>query len=341
MSIVNPVLVEVVRAGVVESRHRGALVVMAADGRMAHAVGDVARPVFPRSAIKPVQALPLVETGAADRFSVTDEELALACASHNGETDQVVKVRAWLARLGLSEDNLACGVHPSLSTDVALALAGGHVALGRAHNNCSGKHAGFLCTALHMGEPLAGYERADHAVQRRVAAAMEDMAGVRLSEQACGIDGCGIPACVTPLDALALAMARMTEFEKRPAAKRIFDAMTSHPHLVAGTGRSDTRIMAATQGRVATKIGAEGVHVAIIPMQGAPERGWGIALKIDDGAGRASDVAMANILNELNVLDDAARSALADVLVKPLVNTLGETVGGIRPGPGLAALRQA
>lgn len=330
MSNANPVLVEVTRGGAVESRHTGACAVMAADGRLVHGLGDVKCRVFPRSAIKPVQALPLIESGAADHFHVTEEEIALACASHNGEADHIVRVQAWLARLGLSADDLVCGGHPSLNPDVALRLAHDHVALGHVHNNCSGKHTGFLCTALHMGEPIAGYERAEHPVQRRVAAAMEDMAGVRLNMQDCGIDGCGIPACSLPLEALALAMARMTDTENRPAAKRIVRAMTAYPALVAGTGRADTRIMAACEGRVATKAGAEAVHIAIVP-----ERGWGIALKIDDGASRASDVAMVNTLNALDLLDAGARDALADVLLKPLINSLNEPVGSIRPGPGL------
>ncbi|MCR4376746.1 MAG: asparaginase [Rhodospirillales bacterium] len=326
----NPVLIEVTRGGAVESRHRGACVVMAADGRLVHGLGDVQRRVFPRSAIKPVQALPLIETGAAARFDVTDAEIALACASHNGEVEHVAAVRAWLARLGLDEADLACGAHPSINAQVALEMAQNGVTLGRAHNNCSGKHTGFLCTALHMNEPLAAYERADHPVQRRVARAMEEMTGVRLDMHACGIDGCGIPACAMPLDALALAMARMTDTVRRPAAARIIGAMMAYPGVVAGTDRADTHIMTVCAGRVASKAGAEGMHIAMVP-----ERGWGIALKIDDGAARASDVAMVNVLNALGLLDDDARVALAELLVKPLANTLGAIVGDIRSGPGL------
>lgn len=330
MNNANPVMVEVLRANAVESRHRGACAVVAVDGRLVHAIGDVERLVFPRSAIKPVQALPLIETGAADYFAVTDEEIALACASHNGETDHVVRVKAWLARLGLSESDLACGAHPSINVEVALQIARTGTTLDRAFNNCSGKHTGFLCTALHMNEPIKGYERADHPVQRRVKAAMEDMAGVHLSVEHCGTDGCGIPACTMPLSALARSMARMSDMENNVSAKRIFDAMTAYPHLVAGMERSDTRIMQACRGRVATKVGAEGMHTAIVP-----ERGWGIALKIDDGALRAGDVAIASVLDALGLLDAAAKEALADLLVKPLVNTLGETVGQVRAGPGL------
>lgn len=320
----NPVLVEVTRGGAVESRHLGACIVVDAAGRVVHAVGDVERMVFPRSAIKPVQALPLLETGAAEHYQITDAELALACSSHNGEANHVAGVKAWLARMDLGEADLACGIHPSLQMDVALDLARAGIALGRAHNNCSGKHAGFLCTALHMGEPLKGYERAEHPVQQRVKAAMERLSGVKLDAHACGVDGCGIPACAMPLSALARAMARMTEHP------RITRAMTTHPEMVAGSGRSDSRIMAALGGRVATKIGAEGVHVAIVA-----EGGLGIALKIDDGAGRASDVAMTNVLDKLGLLDATARELLADLLEKPLINTLGATVGTLRPGPGL------
>ena len=330
MNTGNPILVEVTRGVAVESRHSGACVVVDAAGGVVHSIGAVDQMVFPRSAIKPVQALPLIETGAAEHFNLTDQEIALATASHNGEAEHVAGVRAWLTRLGMSEADLACGVHPSLSLDVALGLARADVLLGRAHNNCSGKHAGFLTTALHKGEPLAGYVGADHPVQRRVADAMQDMAGVRLSAESCGIDGCGIPACSMPLRALARSMARMTDTQARPAAARIVRAMTAHPHLVAGTGRADTRIMQACAGRVASKIGAEGVHIAIVP-----EHGWGIALKIDDGAARASEIAMVNVLDQLGLLDAAARVALGDVLEKPLINTLGAPVGVVRPGPGL------
>lgn len=324
MNKTNPVLVEVTRGGAVESRHLGACMVVDAAGHILHAVGDVERMVFPRSAIKPVQALPLLETGAAEKFQVSDAELALACSSHNGEAIHVAGVQAWLARMGLSEADLACGVHVSLQMEVALDLARAGVTLGRAHNNCSGKHTGFLCTALHLGEPLQGYERAEHPVQQRVKAAMERLSGVKLDAHACGVDGCGIPACAMPLSALARAMARMTEH------KRIVQAMTAHPELVAGSGRSDSRLMTALGGRVATKIGAEGVHVAMVA-----DGGFGIALKIDDGAGRASDVAMTHVLDRLGLLDEAARVALADLLEKPLINTLGATVGTLRPGPGL------
>lgn len=329
MNKLNPTLVEVTRGGAVESRHLGACVIMDADGKTLHSIGDAKRLVFPRSAIKPVQALPLIETGAADHFGVTDEELALACASHNGEAEHVSRVRAWLNRMGLGQDDFACGVHNSLNIDVALDLARSGEENSRAHNNCSGKHTGFLCTAAFMKEPLDGYVKRDHPVQKRVAAAMEAMADVRLSDGACGVDGCGIPACSMPLEAIARAMARMTKPDHL-AAKRIVHAMASHPALVAGTGRSDTQIMAACGGRLVTKIGAEGVHIAIVP-----ERGIGIALKIDDGNARASDVAMTNVLDALGLLDDAAKSALADLLVTPLVNTLGETVGSIRPASAL------
>ena len=319
-----------------ESRHRGACAVVDANGALVQGIGDVDRLVFPRSAIKPVQALPLIETGAADHFALSDTELALACASHNGEAVQVAAVQAWLTRMGLSVADLACGIHPSLQPDIALALAANGTPLGRAHNNCSGKHTGFLATALHLDESLVGYEKARHPVQQRIKAVMEDLSGVALGNEACGVDGCGIPACAMPLRALALAMARMAgasdlTASRQAAARRIVQAMANNPLYVAGSGRSDTRIMAACGGRLATKIGAEGVHVAILP-----ERQWGIALKIDDGTTRASDCAMANVLDQLGMLGEAARKDLADLLVKPLINTLGEAVGEIRPAPGLS-----
>ncbi len=330
MTECNPVLVEVCRGGRTESRHRGACAVVAANGTLLRAWGDVERPVFPRSAIKPVQALSLIETGAADHFNLDGQEIALACASHNGEEYHHRRVLDWLARIGLSERDLECGPQDSIDPEVTAGRHRHHVTAGAAMNNCSGKHAGFLTTALHMGEPVAGYIRPDHPVQQRVTRIIEAMAGVSLSSSSLrGIDGCGIPTFALPLAALARAMAGMLADDlpepRRRAAARILGAMAAHPHCIAGTGRFDTRIIRQSGGRILTKTGAEGVHIAMIPAAGLA-----VALKIDDGARRASETAMITVLSGLGLLDDGMQEGLADLLEPELRNTLNEPVGRIR-----------
>ena len=220
------VAVEVVRGGRVESRHRVDACVVDATGATILAVGPVDVPVYPRSAVKPFQALPLVESGVADAFGVSDEELALACASHGGEPMHVERVAAWLARLGLQESDLACGPHPPLNAAAAAMLAEGRRPT-RLHNNCSGKHTGMLAACLHQGWPTAGYARPDHPLQRAIARELADLAG--LSELAApGTDGCSLPAFAMPLRALALAAARLATVA-RPALGRVGRAMRAHP----------------------------------------------------------------------------------------------------------------
>jgi len=334
MTSSNPVLVEVSRAGFVESRHRGACAVVDADGKLLQSWGDVDALVYPRSALKPIQALPLIESGAADRFGLGDEEVALACASHNSEPFHVERVTAWLHRIGLTVDDLECGLCESISLDVTKSMSRAREAFTRAHNNCSGKHAGFLSTALHMGEATQGYIGPDHPVQQRVTKAVEEMTGVSLSAAPCGSDGCGIPVFAFPLHALARGMARMMSDDlgdvRTAAARRVRAAMAACPQCVAGTKRFDTRVMSACKGEVLVKGGAEGVHIAMIP-----GRGLGIALKVDDGAIRASEQAMGCVLDGLGLLNGAAREQLSDLVEMPILSTLGVRVGELRKGPGL------
>src|SRR5436305_5892465 len=237
----NPVLVELVRGTLVESRHRGAVAVVDADGAAVLALGDVGQLVYPRSAVKPLQALPLIESGAADRFGFGDEEIALACASHGGEPAHVEVASRRLARAGLDAAALECGAHwPSYQPATqALARCGG--APSALHNNCSGKHAGFLCVACAAGVDHRGYVAADHFVQREVRAALESLTGVGLDEDVCGIDGCSIPTWAVPLERLALAFARFgtgrtLEQKRASAAARIRAACAAQPYYVAGIG---------------------------------------------------------------------------------------------------------
>jgi len=323
-----PVAVEVCRGGRVESRHRIALAVVDAQGVSRLAVGDPAMRIFPRSAFKPIQAIPLVESGAADAFRLDAAKLALACASHGGEPGHVETVTAWLDRLGLGVDDLACGAHlPSHApTAAAMQRAGEHPT--RAHNNCSGKHAGMLATAVHLAEPTAGYEVPGHPVQERVRAVLEAMAGETLPAPP-GIDGCGIPAWTVSLKGLAGMAARFADPadlapERRASVHRLAAAMRAEPWFVAGTGRLCTALMQAAPS-VLAKTGAEGVFWAALP-----ELGLGVALKVEDGAARAAEPALLAVLRALDAIDDRALGTLAEFAAPVLHNHAGDEVGVIR-----------
>ncbi|NQV46575.1 MAG: asparaginase [Rhodospirillaceae bacterium] len=330
----NPVLVEVTRGDGVESRHRGSIAVFDKSGKSIAAWGDITRPVLPRSAVKPLQALPLIETGAAEKFAISDAELALACSSHNSEPEHVDQIAAWLRRIGLSEANLECGPHRPMDEQASDALVRNGIQPTRLHNNCSGKHAGFLTTAVHLNEPTAGYASAGHPVQARLRRTLEEMGDCDLSAAPEGIDGCGIPVIAMPLSAIALALARMADPSgldpaRAIAARRIVAAMTTHPHLIAGRHRFDTTVMQAARGAIAVKTGAEGVHAAILP-----KLGLGVALKIDDGTRRAAEVTMAGVLRHLGALDDYMTGKLKETLEPGILNAAGEPVGGIRMAKG-------
>ena len=244
----NPVVVEATRGALVESAHRGAGAVVDADGRVLMSFGDAERRVYPRSAIKALQALPLVASGAVDRLGLSDKEIALACASHSGSEDHVATARGMLAKAGHDERALECGAHWPLGEDEARALARSGRTPTALHNNCSGKHAGFVCLSCAMGVDPKGYVAPDHPVQREVAASIEAMTGARLSEEMRGVDGCAIPTYAVPLVALARGFARLgtghgLSQDRRKAAARIRAAVAAHPLTVAGRGRFDTEIM--------------------------------------------------------------------------------------------------
>jgi L-asparaginase II len=327
----RPLLVEVTRGDMVESRHAVAFAAVDAAGRRVAWRGEVEAPVYARSAVKGLQALPLLETGAADRWGLSDAEIALACASHSGEPRHVETVLAWLERMGLSAADLECGSHLPYHEPSAAALIRAGKSPSAAHNNCSGKHAGFLATARHKGEPTKGYIAADHPVQRRVTRALEEVCGADLGRAPVGIDGCGIPTIGIPLEKLALGMARLADpaglpDERRAAAERIRRAVAAEPFMVAGSGRFCTEVMAETGPAAFVKTGAEGVYCAALP-----EQGVGIALKAADGAGRGAEAAMAHLLMRFGVLEDAGRRrALAARLKPSLFNRAGRVVGEIR-----------
>jgi L-asparaginase II len=325
----NPILVEVLRGPLVESSHRGAVAIADADGTMVLAIGDVAKPVFPRSAIKALQALPLVESGAADRYSFGDEELALACASHGGEPAHVAGVARMLATAGLDSSALRCGVHWPISQAAAFALARTDVPLAL-HNNCSGKHAGFLCVACVMDIDREEYWRPQHPVQREVRAVLEDFTGAVVEQECCAIDGCSVPTWAVPLESLAHGFAKFGTGHgllpaRASAAARLRQACAQKPWHVAGTGRFCTEIMQLFGARVFVKTGAEGVYCGALPQQGL-----GIAIKCDDGAGRAAQAIMAALIARFLPLEPAERAALRPFTQPVLHNWNGIEVGEVR-----------
>jgi L-asparaginase II len=337
----DPVLVQVTRGGRVESRHQGAIAILDADGGVHTVLGDIDRPVFPRSAVKSIQALPLVESGAADAVGFGEKELALACSSHSGEPAHVALAASMLQRAGLDGTALECGAHWPSRQDVTIELARSGAAPTALHNNCSGKHSGFLSVCSHCGVDHHGYVRMDHRLQDMVRDALEGVTGAPHGLDNSGTDGCSIPTYAIPLKSMALGFARMATGvrfgpKRAAAAKRLFAACMAEPFYVAGTDRACTKIMTAGKGRVFVKTGAEGVYCAAVP-----ELGLGIALKCDDGAGRASETVVCAVLAHL-LRDDAELSGKLANLAQPVLrNWNGIEVGGIRPVFTLATAREA
>lgn len=334
----DPALVEVTRGGMVESVHRGSLAVVDADGGLVLSLGDIERPVFPRSAVKGFQALVMMESGAPEKFDLTSAEIALACASHSGEPRHAEAAEFMLKKANRSAKCLECGAHWPLGEKAALALAKTGKEPSALHNNCSGKHAGFICAAVALDEDAdtTGYINASHPIQRAVAGALESMCKVRLDEGTFGIDGCSIPTWAIPLKNIAHGFARFgagadIEPQRGRAIRRIRQAVAAEPFMVAGTGRFDTKIMEVLRERAFTKTGAEGVFCAALP-----EVGLGVALKIDDGATRAAEVVMASLLKRFLELTDTERAAIDGAINVHMKNWNGKAVGELRPSAALA-----
>lgn len=322
------VVIEVTRGPVVESRHEGIAAIVQPDGAVVASWGDIDSLILPRSANKPIQAMAFVESGAVERFGLGNEHIALACASHSGEKRHVETVQAWLAKVGLSETDLECGTHaPRLQGTIEELARAGRMPTP-AFNNCSGKHSGFLTTAVTYGEPTKDYIKYNHPVQRRLREIMTDLCGTDANAFPYGTDGCGIPTLATPLKSLARAMASMADPSRlsnkhAEAAGRIRAAISAEPFMMAGTGRFCTRINAALPGVAQIKTGAEGVFCGMLPTLGL-----GIAIKMWDGAARAAEVAMASLLGHLGVLPAGQRE---EIMHPPVKNVAGLLVGEMRP----------
>lgn len=345
----NPVLVEAWRGNAVESFHAGALAVLDADGAVRLALGDIDRPVFPRSAVKALQALPLVESDAAERLQLNDDELALACASHSGEPPHVRTAAGMLAKAGVDAGVLECGAHWPYREPRMREMAARGETPTPLHNNCSGKHAGFVCLAcalmgwndsgIELRRYVKGYVAPAHPVMREVSDALQATTGFDLATAARGTDGCSIPTYAIPLRHLALAFARFgSGAGLRPghtrAAARLREAVARSPFMVGGTDRFDTVVMQRLGPRVFCKVGAEGMYCAALPQQGL-----GVAIKVDDGNNaRAAEVTMAAVIEAFVALgaDDAA--LLRERSDVPLRNWNGIEVGALRAS---AALRRS
>lgn len=330
--MIEPVpFTEIWRGDFLESVHHGHAVVAHFGGDIVASWGDADAVILPRSSCKMLQALPLIETGAARKFSLTAEQLALSCASHQGAPEHTARVTAWLSGLGLDEYDLRCGPQPPGDMATRHAMIKSNDSPCQIHNNCSGKHAGFLTLAKYLN---AGPEYVDptHPVQKLVREAFEDMTDI--PSPGFAIDGCSAPNFATTITGLARAMAKMSNpaglgAARSTAAQQLVNAMRAHPSLVAGTTRACTELMLAMNNRTVVKTGAEGVYVAILP-----DRQIGVALKIVDGTTRASESAMAAILVRLGVLDPNHPAAIKRLRPK-ILNRRKQDTGAMEPSTTL------
>ena len=320
--------VVVTRGALIESRHRVHAIAMDASGNTLAEANDATIVTHWRSCAKPFQIMPLLESGGFDELGWGDDELALSCGSHGGEPEHVALARSMLASIGMEEGDLACGPHEPLASRGQKLLREAGQRPSRLHNNCSGKHSAMLALARKAGWPTVGYERDDHPVQRACLAEVSNWTGVAESEIVCAVDGCGVVVFALPLSAMALAYARLADAARRSPSvpSRIVNAMQTRPFLLGGSDRFDSMLIEATEGRVVSKIGAEGVHSIAIVAEGI-----GIALKVEDGAMRAQFPAVIRVLQHYGALPHEVPPRLAEFAHRTLRNTRGEVVGEVRP----------
>ena len=331
--VLQPVpMAEIWRGDFLESVHMGHAVICDAAGDIVQAWGDPDQVILPRSSSKMIQALPLIESGAAAAAGLSMDQLALSCASHNSAAIHTDRVAAWLAALGLGDDDMRCGAHAPKDIEARNALIRADEKPCQMHNNCSGKHAGFLTLNKHIGGGTE-YNEVDHPVQKAVLEAFEDLTNA--TSPGYGIDGCSAPNFATTMHGFARAMAFFAAASedgssvRERAAATLVQAMATFPELVAGEGRACTELMRAMEGRVAIKTGAEAVYIAIIP-----ELKLGVAVKIADGSTRAAECAIAAILVKLGVLEPNHPATLKRMNA-PIINCNALTTGYIRPASQL------
>ena len=329
-----PPLVELARAGLTESLHRGAVAVCTPDGMRVKGVGHPAMPTFLRSTAKPLQALPVLTSGAAQRYGISASELACMCGSLNGEDFQVEAVRSILDKAGVAAEALDCGIHRPSHRPTAQALSARGEKPTCLHNNCAGKHAAMLLLCAHLGYPLEGYTLPSHPVQRLMLETVAQLCRYPAEQIGVGIDGCGVPVFRLPLIALAGAYARLAAPAQAglepglvEAIETLMRACLEHPGMIAGSGRLCTRVMEAAPGQVLAKTGAEGSYALALP-----GLGWGVALQIEDGASRALAPAVCEVLHQLGVLGhEALEGPLADLHHPVVTNHRGEEAARLNP----------
>lgn len=325
----STVVAHVTRGPLVESLHRGDIAVCGPDGRLVAHAGDPEKVTYMRSSAKPVQALAVVLSGAADRFGLDSRELAVTCASHDAEEIHVGTVHSILAKLGLGDDALQCGIHPPLNGKAARALIAAGVQPGPVHNNCSGKHSGMLATALALGAPIEGYLSPDHPVQVLNRRLVAEFSGVAPDRLIIGVDGCGVPVFGLPLRGMAQAFARLAAPETlRPeltaAVRRVVSAMQANPVLIEGTGKFTSRLIEVGGGRLVAKSGAEGVFCA-----GSLPRALGLAVKGEDGSSRALPPVVLRAMEQAGLIGEAELEELSAFRAPAVRNNRGEAVGQI------------
>jgi L-asparaginase II len=329
----GPPLVEVTRGEEVESLHRGVVVVVDGSGRVVKGIGESDFVTFLRSAAKPLQLIPLLESGAVERFGFNDRELAVMAGSHNGEDIHLQTVSGILAKIGLSAEALHCGIHYPLDSATSQRLREAKEEPSVLHNNCSGKHAAMLALARHKGHPIEGYEMAGHPMQQAILQTIADFAGMEPQAVIVAVDGCGAPTFALPMWRAALAYARLVDPRhfpppRREACRRVVQAMRFHPEMVGGsTGRLETELMRLKPKTFVAKAGAEGYFALGISRE---ERGWGIALKMEDGSSRGREPVVIETLYQLGLLNRGDLERLS-VYYRPLVkNRHGQVVGEVR-----------
>jgi L-asparaginase II len=327
----NPSLADVYRKDIIESCHRGSVIVVNHLGETVFFLGDVERDIYPRSSLKFFQAIPLVESGAADHFQLSDAEIALACSSHNAENIHTSAVQTWLNRMDLDIEDLENGPDMPQYEEAAFDLVRKNIKPTRVHQNCSGKHAGMLALAKFLAKGTHGYSEHAHGAQRAWMKTLSKLVDLDVENLPWERDGCGMPAIYMPMKQLALGCALFANpetvgGERGKAMQRIIQALQSNPVMVAGTDRCCSDVISATNGSVLVKTGAEAVYIAVLP-----EQGLGVALKIDDGSSRGSEVALGAVLSQLGAIDDKAAALLTKHFSPEITNSQGKVTGKVVP----------
>jgi len=333
----SKILAEVIRGETVESIHRGHLIVVSGDGETIARLGNPETVTFFRSSAKPFQVISFLTSGAADEFGFTEKEIALACGSHSGEDFHIQTARKMLEKIGCTEEDLRCGTHVPFNETVAEELIKANEKPTQLHNNCSGKHASMLAFAKQIKANLETYEHLENSVQQKILETISEFSDVPKNEIKIGIDGCAAPNYAIPVSAMAKSFARLVfppksfDARMREACRRIVSAMISCPEMIGGTDRLDTIIMQALQGKIISKIGAEGVYAAGVLPNEKWKTGLGIAFKIEDGEDkRARAVVAIELFRQLGILDERATETLDEFSPMLIKNRRDDKVGEVK-----------